>query len=186
MYVSGIDPGKDGALALIGDGKLVDRWPTPYLPDGSLDLPEFCKLVSNLPAGCNVFLERVHAIYGSSATGTFEFGRAWGMAETALVMAKLPYTMVPPKTWQKEAWQGIVEIRKPSTVVETVDKKTGEKVKKEKPGAIDTKAMSLLAVKRLFPDADLRRTEKSKKPHEGIVDAILIALYGYRVLTRGV
>ena len=42
----------------------------------------------------------------------------------------------------------------------------------------DTKATSLLACNRLFPNANLLRTERSKKAHEGLVDAYLIAYYG--------
>jgi hypothetical protein len=45
-------------------------------------------------------------------------------------------------------------------------------------GKRDCKKMSELAAKRLFPNVDLRATERCKISHDGIVDALLIAYYG--------
>ena len=44
----------------------------------------------------------------------------------------------------------------------------------------DTKAMALVAAKRLFPDAKLTFGDKATKPHDGLVDALLMSEYGKR------
>ena len=63
-------------------------------------------------------------------------------------------------------WEGIPKQTKPS--------KSGKKI------MTDTKAMSLLACKRIFPDIDLIDTERCKKPHDGKVDALLLMEYARR------
>jgi len=74
-----------------------------------------------------------------------------------------------------DMFAGVPEIRKPSTR----RNKDGDPIR----GPRDTKAMALLAAKRLFPSVDLTATERSKKPHDGIVDALLLAEYGRRKST---
>jgi len=44
----------------------------------------------------------------------------------------------------------------------------------------DTKAMALVAAKRLFPGRDFKLTDRSTKPHDGMVDALLMSEYGKR------
>jgi hypothetical protein len=49
---------------------------------------------------------------------------------------------------------------------------------KKKPRVkIDTKATSLIAAKRLFPDEKFLATTRSKVPHNGVIDAVLIGEY---------
>jgi hypothetical protein len=49
------------------------------------------------------------------------------------------------------------------------------KITKQGLASTETKAMSLLAAKRLFPNEDLRATERCAKAHDGKVDALLLA-----------
>ena len=56
--------------------------------------------------------------------------------------------------------------------------KTGSKTK------VDTKAMALMAAKRLFPKVNLIMTERSTTPHDGLVDALLMAEYARRKFPR--
>src|SRR5690606_20994038 len=49
----------------------------------------------------------------------------------------------------------------------------------------DTKASSLKALKRLFPDLDLRATPRSAKHQDGLVDYVLIAYFGWLTLGGG-
>jgi hypothetical protein len=44
----------------------------------------------------------------------------------------------------------------------------------------DTKAMALMAVKRLFPNQKLTFGERATVPHDGLVDALLMAEYSRR------
>jgi hypothetical protein len=161
----GIDPGKAGAIvALIvqDDGVKIERFVTPILPDDEIDVYTFLTILGNLKTKYNIehaCVEKVHGLYGASAASTFSFGESFGIARTAV--AGLSNTLVPPKTWQKEMWAGV------------------DVIKKKGKTSTDTKAMSLVAASRLFPTLDLRDPNKPKArtPHDGIVDALLIAEY---------
>ena len=72
---------------------------------------------------------------------------------------KLPYYKFQPKEWQKFCFTGI-PIQK-----------------KQISNGNDTKLMAKHAVNRLYPDVDLRASDRCKNFHSGIVDALLIAHY---------
>ena len=164
----GIDPGKSGFMTVIGSDKWIVYYAMPLIKK-QLDVAELASWFSGMPSlfaefdSLHCVIEDVHAMFGSSAKSTFSFGYVCGVIEALLVSNKIPYTKVNPKTWQKEMWQGIPMVKKPS--------KSGKTM------TTDTKAMSLMAAKRLFPNEDLRATERSTTPHDGKVDSLLIAEY---------
>ena len=121
----------------------------------------------------HIVIEDVHAVHNSSAAGTFSFGYTCGIIEAIVSELDVPYSKIQPKVWQKEMWIGIKEIRKPSKADENG---------KLKLGAIDTKTMSLIAAQKLFPNVKLTDplSTRAVKPHDGIVDALLIAEYAKR------
>ena len=175
--IIGIDVGKNGAIVLLSDKKeVVDTLVTPTR-NNEIDLEMFISELRywlSLIGRTNIvaYIEDVHAIYGCSAGSTFNFGQAFMMAKAVVASLDIPYVLVQPKKWQAEMFEGIDEIRKPSTR----KNKKGEGIK----GGRDTKAMALMAATKLFPDVDLTATARSTKPHDGIVDALLIAEYGRR------
>jgi len=154
MSILGIDPGINGGLALISDdGAMAEYIPTL---GGYIDLPTLATwLRENQTRIDGAYLEHVHAIFGSSAGNTFTFGRVFGAVEALLAALKIPYVLVQPKVWQKVIHAGI-------------DKN------------LKAKEKSRIAASRLFPNIDLRATERSKVPHDGMTDALLIAEYGRR------
>ncbi len=177
----GIDPGKTGGIVILITSGL-DIYRIPKIKT-EVDLQAlkniFIKIKSSSKECDNfhLYIEKVHAIFGSSAKSTFEFGRICGQLEGFIVANEIPHTYVQPKVWQKEMFEGIKEIRKPGKL---------DKNGKLKKGKIDTKAMAELALKRLLPsnyeqfyvvDAS---GNKSKNVHDGLVDAYLIAEYGRR------
>lgn len=168
-YAIGCDIGKSGAIVIqdLENGNIVKQ----VMPIVGKDV-DVHELISILEAfkdtDCMVIIEDVRAIFGAAASSTFTFGFVAGVTEAALIALKLPYRRVNPKIWQKLAFAGVKEIRKPST-----KNKLGKEIK----GKVDTKAMALIAAKRLYPNVDLRPTERSKNPHDGIVDALLMSWY---------
>ena len=117
-------------------------------------------------------MELIHAIFGSSAKATFAFGEINGILKGLLMANKIPYHLVPPKTWQKEMWDNkdLVVSYKTITV-------KGKDVSKKD---INTKQTSINAAKRIFPNIDLRRTNKCKNLDDNKVDSLLISEYGRR------
>lgn len=174
--IIGIDVGMQGAIAGITDeGNCVFRFVTPTIGP-EIDWDKFRKYLTE-PVPRHVFIELVHAIHGSSAKATFKFGGCFEGCKAILAGLNVPYTLVQPKVWQKMMYVGVQEIRKPNVLI-----KVGKHAGSSKKGNRDTKAMSLIAVKRLFGYVDLKRTPACEGPHDGIVDALLIAEYGRRML----
>lgn len=159
LYRAAIDVGKDGGLVILENDSVIYKTATPTIGD-QIDLSGIKDILARYDKKTlHIVVEDVHAIFGASAKSTFNFGWSLGILEGMLVGMELSYTKVKPKEWQKEMWQGI----KP--VIKTNSK------------AIDTKATSLLAAKRLFPSEDLRKSGRATKAHDGIVDALLMAEY---------
>jgi len=162
----GIDPGKTGfitELTVCDNGKTEFEFHPIPLIGTEVDVIQLADIFYSLTFSDHCVIEDVHAIFGSSAKSTFEFGRILGMLEAFLASNKIPVTKVQPKIWQKEMWQGIP--------LQTMPSKTGKTSK------TDTKKMSLLAVKRLYPSIDLRRTSRAKVNDHNKIDSILMAEY---------
>ena len=161
MIRIGIDPGRNGFICVMKDDTIY--YESIHLVGDKVDLHElysvFARVATQGDKDLHCILEDVHAVFGSSAKSTFNFGWIVGVIETFLVCFYIPYTKVTPKVWQSEMWQGI------------------PKITKQGKNSADTKAMSLLAAKRLFPNEDLRATERCTKPHDGLVDSLLLAEY---------
>jgi len=172
MIYIGIDPGAKGGIAYINTetGK-SGKAQTPTL-GGDVDIQKFCEFIKSLTKGEHmVIVEDVHSVFGASAKANFTFGGNVMGIEWALVALGCKYLKVAPKVWQKEMWTGV------SIVKINTGKKTKDGNIKYKN---DTKATSLIAAKRLFPKEDFLATVRSKIPHDGIVDALLLAEYGKR------
>ena len=97
-------------------------------------------------------LEKVSAMPGQGVVSMFNFGHNLGFIEGVLRATKLPYQLVPPQTWKKEF------------------------------SLSSDKAKSIEVCKKLFPNANLMATDRSRKPSDGIAEAILMAEYARRRL----
>jgi len=165
-YYIGIDPGLAGAAVVLDEsGKIVASYPFKRDVTG-LDIRKLRDFLTPYTENATVVIEQVHALFGSSASSTFTFGYVCGQIEAVVSCLECRYILVQPKVWQKEAFTGISEIRKPNTITSA-----GKEIR----GKVDAKKMALQAVGRLFPGVKLTPTEKSIKPHDGLVDALLIA-----------
>jgi hypothetical protein len=162
----GIDPGKKGFIAIF-EGSMLTFFSIPTVGK-ELDIHGLKNILCTLAAKTQtnlvrVVTEDVHALFGSSAKGTFSFGYTCGVIEGILSTLNIPYTKVTPKKWQAEMHQGIPVQKKPSSTGKTEVK--------------DVKLMSLMAAKRLFPEVDFRATERCKNPDDNKIDALLMAEY---------
>lgn len=169
-YYIGIDPGVKGCISIVDEtGKFIESF---FLLKNAknVDTVEISNTLLNLSKyedNCHVIIENIHAIFGSSAKGTFNFGFIAGLIEGVIATIGLPYTKVNPKIWQKEMFRGVNVITKLSTIGKTQ--------------VIDTKKMSFLASHRIFPTVDLRRTSKCKNEDDNFSDSLLMAEYGRRM-----
>jgi len=166
LKVIGIDPGKDGAFAIVEDTTLLLAETFPKV--GATKELCFRSLNKRLQSLCIrvdlILIERVQAIRGSAAGATFSFGRSYQMAIDAATLAPAPQEFVKPTEWQKAMFKG-----------ETPQYKI---TKSGKRNAKDTKKMAQVVASRLFPDETFLRSDRCSKPHDGMIDAALIAYWG--------
>jgi hypothetical protein len=161
-----VDIGKDGALATIKDG-VVTTYRMPKVKT-DLDVHTLVKLVSEICLDdSHVIFEHLGVIFGSGKSTALSMGYQSGVVEASCICAGTPYTKVKAKEWQKDIFKGLEEISKPS-------KTPGAKPVR------DTKAMALVAVKRIFPNLKLTFGDKATVPHDGLIDAVLIAEWARR------
>lgn len=97
-------------------------------------------------------LEKVGAMPGQGVVSMFNFGHNLGFIEGVLQSNSIPYQLVLPQTWKKEF------------------------------SLSSEKAKSIEVCQKLFPKANLLATQRSRKPSDGIAEAILMAEYARRKL----
>ena len=161
----GIDVGLSGGIVAIdSSGKILKMLviPTVFEQKGKkvIDLPTVRYLVSEMSVvypEAHYFIEKVSSMPGPGVASVFKFGRCYGHIEAMVAAFGLQYDLVPPVTWAKVMHKGMDKKMKP-------------------------KDRSLLVLKRNYPGIDLTATPRSTKPHEGLMDALLIAEYGRRTL----
>jgi len=171
MHTLGIDYGKNGGFALLGpQGELAAFLAMPtHKEDKGIDhaaienFYEDCRLII-CDDTCQVFAENVGGRGGNSAVSMYSFGRNNGYVDALThTWFGREIKVVTPRTWQKWLFN---------------DQSVPEKVKSNKR---DTKLMALLAVTKIYPNCDLRRTQRSRIFHDGTVDAVGIAYWGMKV-----
>lgn len=160
--ILGVDAGRHGAYVILSkSGDVVYKGMFRNTERGI----DFKSYVNDLKPLANrlslAFVEEVHSIYGSSSASTFTFGRNYQTALNGLDALDIPYRLVGPKTWQKEMF-----------------KNTERLFKKDKPERLDTKAMALTTLRKFYDEKDFIPSARARKPHDGLVDAALIARYG--------
>ena len=160
MIFLGCDPGQSGGICIMNDetGELtLHKMP---VIEKEIDLQSLFAIfyqLPNEPVFC--MLEKVSAMPGQGVSSMFKFGRSYGMVEAMIAANKIPYELVTPQRWQRTMHAGI-------------EKK------------IPTKKRSKMAAMRLFPSQTFLATERSKKPHDGFMDAALLAEYARRIWSQ--
>ena len=165
----GIDVGSKGFISVQKNNK----WDFLSLEDNDMySIGEFLHKISINNSSVVCVIEDVHALFGSSAKSTFQFGFNKGFLVGLLCANNIPYNLISPSVWQREMWSN-------SDMVVTYKEVTikGKKVNKKE---VNTKQTSINACKRLFPTLDLRKSERSKKIDDNKVDSILMAEYARR------
>jgi len=168
-FAIGIDIGKLGAICIQEQDKEMSILPMPMIKT-ELDYQALYKILEPYEGGNGIIVfERLGVIFGTSKATAFSMGHQAGAVEMACVALAIPFIKVPAKEWQKEMLTGVDEITKSASKTS----KTGKPVR-------DTKAMALVACKRIFPSLKLTFGAKATKPHDGLVDAALISEFAKR------
>lgn len=154
MIYIGIDPGKNGGIACIqkADNEHIIEI-VPYSDENIIGFIRKCDLVADINGEkIKCVLEKVNAMPNQGVVSMFNFGQNYGFIQGVLKAYNIPFELVPPAKWKKE-------------FSVTSDKNT-----------------SIEVAKRLFPGVNLKATERCKKDHDGMAEALLMAEYARRKL----
>lgn len=175
MIYLGIDPGKDGAIFALGAGG-SEGWILPDLDQRAEKLRVLLVMVDGDPGRIRAVLEDTNAFPGQSSVTTAAQFRDIGQWQGMLAALKIPYQMVKATTWQREVLVGKPSPpKKPKGMDPKSRKHLTDAHRKE------IKAFAATVAARVYPGYDFRRTERCAGPHDGLVDAALIAEYCRRV-----
>lgn len=166
--VIGVDPGLRGGIAILEHGRenptLLVPMPIVKPSRGGRDQYDVDQVVALMrrakaTGSCRAVVEKLHSLPPDIAKGgiaNYNRGAAFWFFVGVFGALRIPLEPVLPRVWQREMLKGSP--------------------------AGDTKQRSILAAQRLFPGVSLLPTERSRKPSDGLSDALLIASYGQRGL----
>lgn len=154
IYI-GIDGGNAGALVVLQGRNILEKVVMPTMPTtdsrNEYDCQKIIAFLAKYPDAV-VVLEKAHAMPKLGTVQAFNFGKSFGMMIGILAALKMRYHIVHSRTWQTMLFR---------------DQPHG-----------DTKKASRVVAQRLFPEENFVPTIKSKKVHDGLTDATLIAYFG--------
>jgi crossover junction endodeoxyribonuclease RuvC len=163
MIIIGIDPGKNGGLAVIErlskeSFDVVDVLQMPIGGD-EIDFEAVANWVWEHDArseSCVGIMEKVGAMPGNGVTGMFKFGKSVGGIIGVFAALMVPLRQVTPMAWKKIVLAGM-------------DWKN------------NGKGVAIDYVRMAYPEVCII-PKGCRKPHSGIVDAICIAEYYAKTL----
>lgn len=155
MIWIGIDPGQKGGYAVIAKTK-TGQAVFAYPWDDSFFAMEMASLMQMKEHGIIAAVEKVGARPGQGTVSMFNFGKSAGYIEGVLSALGIPYQLVPPNKWKKEF----------SLIGQD-------------------KQASIVTCRKLFPELDLKRTERCRTDSDGKAEATLLAEYARRHFGEG-
>jgi crossover junction endodeoxyribonuclease RuvC len=153
MYYIGVDPGKTGGIAIIRYAVREVIAITPMIIAGKdIDLSATVDWLDKYLGDHSVecYIEKVSAMPKQGVTSMFNFGFSTGAIHGIMAALNIPRHLVTP-----QQWKNVVLVN----------------TKKDKDAAVDY-------CRRIWPDTSLMATERSRKAHSGMADALCIAKYG--------
>lgn len=159
MIYIGIDNGISGGIAVISNRRELTLHQMPVVKDGRKSRVDVLRLQSILEAhsGCHVSYERPAG--SKSVTAAVSMADSFARIDTLLCLLKIRREPLLATRWQRTYWK---------------------KPKMPRGQKFDTKAAALAAANRLWPTESFLATSCCRKPHDGLVDAALIAEYARR------
>lgn len=155
MIICGIDPGIKGGIVFLNEkAKILEK---SVMPPDATSLYNYLKqafaYLKFQSDDIRVYLEKAQAFRGNGAQTVFNYGTHYGEIRGVLNSLENDYILIPPQTWTR--------------VLHTEFKHLAT-----------AKEKSLKACSKYFPIREFIATPRSVKPHEGLIDAALIAYYG--------
>lgn len=171
MIIVGIDPGKEGAVAVLNGAGDLMLYPTPTLPGGTgrtrydpAGMAQLLRQFAGHPIAA--YLELTHAMPGQGVVSMFSMGEGLGLWQGILAALAIPYEMVSPQRWKREML---------ADVTKTVAGKASQR---------EMKKAAVQQAQRLFPAYAQSFVGPRGGILDGLAEAALIAGYGQRLMNR--
>jgi crossover junction endodeoxyribonuclease RuvC len=109
MKIIGIDPGLNGAIAVLENNKVKEIFDVPVMPEGKknkrqLNSAQLVKMLNDISYNKEetvVVVENVSAMPGQGVTSMFNFGQTFGAIKGICAALGLPIFFVRPAKWKK-------------------------------------------------------------------------------------
>lgn len=168
MAFVGIDPGSRGGVAIVSRAGEILRLESMPAVAARFNPQAFISLLKDIVEQSSwheepidlAVIEQVGAMPGNGVCAMFSFGYCAGAIEAGVAAMGWRYNMVRPQGWQKVLHEGVDKSR------------------------FDAKQRSLIIAQRIFPK-ETWIPPRGKKPHDGLIDAALLAEYGRRTMFYG-
>jgi len=100
--IIGVDPGANGGIAWITDGKAcVEKMPDTLQDLWDLICDIHVHMRQDKQPPIKAYIEQVSSSPQMGVVSAFSFGRGYGNLEMALTAARIPFERVRPQVWQK-------------------------------------------------------------------------------------
>ena len=109
MRIIGIDPGLNGAIAVLDNNKVLKIYDMPVMAEGKKNKRQLnsAQLVNIIKENIenreeiNVVVEQVNAMPGQGVTSMFNFGQTFGAIKGVCAALNLPIFFIRPSKWKK-------------------------------------------------------------------------------------
>lgn len=155
MTVAGIDPGKEGGLAVMVDGRVVFAEPMPLVAE-EIDVKRFMAVLDEWTPSLVMFEKPATPPGRGSVSSALKQGVNFGILLGACEAFNIPYQLVHPSRWKTRVFGA----------------SKGEK------------EIAINHVRKRYPSVNLMPGKK-RKPHDGIADAVCIAEYALKEANVG-
>lgn len=166
--VCGIDPGLEGGICLLNQDLQVLEFEVMPTIGKEINIRRLCDMLQSFYVDHGItlcVLERAGTRPGQSSQSGLKTGRNYGILEGIVSAQNIPYREIAPQTWMKS----LASYHKPPGA----NKAQLYKASKQR---------NVREAQKMFPKVDLLATERSKVPHLGKVDALLLAKFGLSLL----
>lgn len=153
MKLIAFDPGLKGGIAYESPcvaSTRIEAIPMP-VSGKEIDIAAIAGVIKVIRPDMAI-IEKVHSMPGQGVSSTFKFGMGYGALLGICSALEIRTELVTPQRWKSVTLRG---------------------TKKDKDAAI-------AYCRRAFPSTSLLATARSKKPHDGMADALCIYSYGQR------
>ena len=155
MIYIGVDPGKKGGFAVVGDDGSAKAF--PWIDDEFIIYMRAATIARDREGhGLIAAVEKVGAMPGQGTVSMFNFGQSYGFIKGVLATLRIGYQLVPPTVWKREF--GLLNTEKRE---------------------------SIAVAKKLLPGVSFLPTERSRVESDGMADAALLAIYASRHFKTG-